>query len=446
MGMCLSGIVPWNGLPAWMYHGQEPPPTHEFNASHPGITWVDLVFPFFLTSMGAAIPLAQSRAIEKGTPWWRIALNTLSRYVLLVFFAIFVQHIRPESYGDNRTTQIWLTALLGFVLAFPVFVRLPASVPSWAQGLIRALGWGVIFLAFREAKYADGVGIDLHRSDIIILVLSNMALWATAIWLITRGSERARWFAMGVAFMFALTNQIHGSLANALWSWHANLGPKLPLDWAFNFEFCSYLVVLMPGTIIGDLLLKTPDEEHSWSNGRQWAIGLACFAMVPISIVLFYNRLSAMWTVPFLAVVMLLVRDPVSDKDHRLRKLIVLGCAMLALGCLAEPFEGGIKKDPMTLSYLMATPGLAALVLSSFLLVDPKRLWMRYLSTVGQNPMVAYIAITNLLAPLWALSCGPWIENHMQGPYLGMLRALLQTFLLGLIVAGFSKLKLYLRA
>ncbi|HEX4875511.1 MAG TPA: DUF5009 domain-containing protein, partial [Chitinophagaceae bacterium] len=49
--MILSGAIAYgNVLPAWMFHAQVPPPAHKFDPSIPGITWVDLVFPFFLFS------------------------------------------------------------------------------------------------------------------------------------------------------------------------------------------------------------------------------------------------------------------------------------------------------------------------------------------------------------------------------------------------------------
>jgi predicted acyltransferase len=49
--MVLSGSIAFGGvLPGWMYHAQVPPPKHVFDPTHPGITWVDLVFPFFLFS------------------------------------------------------------------------------------------------------------------------------------------------------------------------------------------------------------------------------------------------------------------------------------------------------------------------------------------------------------------------------------------------------------
>src|SRR5689334_13936563 len=69
LAMLLSGQLPFgeNSLPAWMYHAQVPPPNHEFNPLLPGITWVDLVFPFFLFSMGAAFPLALARRMDEGT-------------------------------------------------------------------------------------------------------------------------------------------------------------------------------------------------------------------------------------------------------------------------------------------------------------------------------------------------------------------------------------------
>lgn len=44
--MVLSATIVTQVLPGWMSHAQTPPPDHIFNPSLPGITWVDLVFPF----------------------------------------------------------------------------------------------------------------------------------------------------------------------------------------------------------------------------------------------------------------------------------------------------------------------------------------------------------------------------------------------------------------
>ena len=52
LAMVLSGTIARKTLPAWMYHAQLPPPDHIFNNKLPGLTWVDLVFPFFSVCNG----------------------------------------------------------------------------------------------------------------------------------------------------------------------------------------------------------------------------------------------------------------------------------------------------------------------------------------------------------------------------------------------------------
>jgi len=66
LAMILSGTISYEILPAWMYHAQEAPPNHIFNPNLPGLTWVDIVFPIFLFSMGTAIPLALLNRLAKG--------------------------------------------------------------------------------------------------------------------------------------------------------------------------------------------------------------------------------------------------------------------------------------------------------------------------------------------------------------------------------------------
>ena len=89
VGMVLSGYIAWNpDLPAWLFHAQLPPPSFVFDASVAGITWVDLVFPFFLFSMGAAFPLSLGRRLNRGDPPRRIVVSILKRGLLLAFFAV----------------------------------------------------------------------------------------------------------------------------------------------------------------------------------------------------------------------------------------------------------------------------------------------------------------------------------------------------------------------
>lgn len=88
-GMVLCANIGFNsGLPAWMFHAQTPPPTYAFNPDVAGITWVDLVFPFFLFAMGAAFPLAMRKRLERGQSRWSVAGSLVKRWFILTLFAL----------------------------------------------------------------------------------------------------------------------------------------------------------------------------------------------------------------------------------------------------------------------------------------------------------------------------------------------------------------------
>ena len=89
VGMVLCANIGFQSdLPAWMFHAQTPPPTYAFNPDVPGITWVDLVFPFFLFSMGAAFPFSMRKRLERGQSRWSVAGSLVKRWFILTLFAI----------------------------------------------------------------------------------------------------------------------------------------------------------------------------------------------------------------------------------------------------------------------------------------------------------------------------------------------------------------------
>ena len=119
-----------------------------------------------------------------------------------------------------------------------------------------------------------------------------------------------------------------------------------------------------------------------------------------------------------------------------------MATAALLIGAILEPWQGGIKKDPPTFSYMLISGGLAMLMLVAL----SKREKPSWLADVGKNPLLAYQAITHLVAPVWALTIGGFIAGVTPGPSLGMLNALLRTGILGVAVWGFSRMKFYLKA
>lgn len=109
--MVLSGSVAWGVLPGWMYHAQVGPRSNfVFDGSIYGITWVDLVFPFFLFAMGAAFPFSIGNKYRKGSSRRRIIYDSLLRGFRLTFFAIFIQqheHSRCISQYFNQHPYVF---------------------------------------------------------------------------------------------------------------------------------------------------------------------------------------------------------------------------------------------------------------------------------------------------------------------------------------------------
>ncbi|MCX6152163.1 MAG: DUF5009 domain-containing protein [Ignavibacteriales bacterium] len=455
--MFLSGRVPFGVLPDWMYHAQVPPPLHKFIDTLPGITWVDLVFPFFLFSMGAAIPLALSKRIEEDVPKWKIYFGIFERGLLLVGFAIYDQHIRPYSMNSNPTTITWLTSLLGFVLLFPVLWRMPKTWKPVIQNYVRAAGWigAILFMVlvrFPETSF-NGQFFSLFRSDIIILVLANVAVSGSIVWIFTRSNWYLRFGLLGILLAVRLTHLEPGWI-QFFWNGSANWWFR----WIGNIYFQQYLFVIIPGTIAGDLILrwmKSPQEKISTeiksSKSKLIYITLLMFGFILVLLVGLKGRWVEATTIISFSMCALgwwFLSDPKNEMEKLFKNIYTWGAFWLVLGLIFEPYEGGIKKDHPTMSYYFITSGLASFLFIGFsIIIDIfKRKWLNLLVYNGQNPLIAYAGITNLLPPLLALTMlGEFLNWITPTPWLGVLRALFETFLLGYFVSLFTKRKIFLR-
>jgi predicted acyltransferase len=437
--MILSSSIPFGVLPSWMYHAQVPPPEHTFIPTIPGITWVDLVFPFFLFSMGAAIPIALSRRIERGDSTWKITGGLLLRGLLLAAFAIYDEHIRPWRISKEPTAEIWLLALLGFALLIPMFVRLPRDWNRWLRYSVKGGAWAGAIILLALLKYPDGSGFSLYRSDIIILVLANMAVFAGLIWLATREQLLLRLGVLGILIALRVSSVPEG--------WVHDLWQSSPVPWLFRFDFLKYLFIVVPGTIIGDMLLKwmkgaaTGEESSaSWNRPRLLVIGALMLMFNILLLVGLKGRFLLETTV--LALLLcgcgwFLFRRPGREIEKLLQRLYRWGIYLMVLGLYFE------------LSYYFATGGLAVFTLIGLMiLIDlfKTQRWWRTLIESGQNPLIAYAGINNLIRPLLALTgLGALLETLLPTPWLGVLRGIIITYLVALSAAIFTRLKIFLR-
>jgi predicted acyltransferase len=451
--MVLSGLQP-AALPAWMFHAQVPPPNFKFNPELPGITWVDLVFPFFLFAMGAAIPLAMASRTARGARWPELTWNFIRRGFWLGAFAIYVEHIRPWSFatGGVPTAGQFGTAILAFALLFPAMARLPAKWPAWVQEAVRFAGWGGMGLLMMSVRFPDGTRFSKDASDIIILILANVVVMTSAIWLLTRGNRAALCVALAllVGLRYVSAHDLPGAAALG-WS---------PLPWLFRFGLAVPSIVAVMGLIIGSLLkdwLRNTDltNDLGWGAARSGVAALLAFSLTPVVTAGLYARhlaLTAGVSLVLVIALWALTARPGKPHERLCRRMLPWGTLFLLVGLLLEPYEGGIKKDPATLSYYFTTAGLATFLLITFtLLFEVFAGWRKALAHVtgaGANPMIAYVAGSNFVGPLLFLTgVNPAINRMLEGrsPWWGFAHAVIVTYVVAVVVTLFTRARIFLR-
>ena len=462
LGMVLSGDVPEDVFPAWMYHAQNPPGqhfSHHFRDYVSGLTWVDLVFPFFIFSMGAAISLALSRRRAQGRSYWSISGGIVYRTFLLGAFAIYVAHIRPDALSRDPTAATWALALLGFVLIFPILTRLPNSWPLWLRLLIRGLGWAGAITMMSSLQFASGhhhhggglTGFSVERSDIIIVLLTNVALVGSFLWLLSQGNILLRLGFLGFLIAARLSAESAG--------WVAWLDGHWPLPWMFELDYLQWLFIAIPGTIVGDRILVWMRSEKGGSAAEGgWPVvrtfGLAALMLAFVVFVLIGMQSRWLWptTVVVAAMCLLgrwLVRGPSTETERLVKDLYPWGAYWLLLGLTLEPFEGGIKKMPDTMSYYLVTAGLAIfLLIAGTIVIDiwRRQRWLQLLIDNGQNPMIAYVGGENFIWPLVVLTrLDRPIDAITQSPWAGLTAGVLTTLVVAYAVRGFTRLRIFWR-
>lgn len=427
LAMVLSSSIAFGILPAWMYHAQTPPPYHQFNPELPGITWVDLVFPFFLFSMGAAIPLAFRKKIEENEPVYKLLWHMLQRFALLVFFAIFTLHARAWVQSGTPGVTEYLLSIAAFVLLCFMFIRMKSVIPK-----LLAFALAIVFLYYKKA--------DVSRSDVIIIVLANMALFGTLAWWLTVKQPLLRLGLLPFIAAVFLSAQTPDSWGKAVYDWS-------PLPWAYKFYYLKYLFIIIPGTFAGEWLQMALPADARADRRRWQLIAGGTLALVLINLVFLFNRqlvLNLVLNIAVGAAMLFLARKMLSPIPSWMNYLQA-GVYLLWLGLFFDCTQGGIKKDPSSYSYYFVTGGLAFLVILGFSILEYyghcNRL-IKYLAANGRNPMVAYVAGNLLLIPAMHLSGVMPVYKAMDANvWLGVLKGLLFTGIVSLITLFFVNRK-----
>lgn len=450
--MVLSATVASGILPAWMYHAQEPPPSHIYNPALSGLTWVDLVFPFFLFSMGAAFPFSIGKRIEKGENQIRLVWDAVKRGLQLTFFAIFLQHLYPYVLSSPQDVRSWGLALLAFVLLFPMFMRIPLKMPAWLHIGIKLLAYLLAFVLMVTVKYADERTWSPDFSNIIILLLANMATFGSIVYIIT---QKKRW--VRIAILISLMAILLSSVTEN--SWAQAVYNFTPLPWMYKFTYLKYLFIVIPGSIAGEYLM-----EWMTRRGKEVASPVEAdyrlsvpFLFLTIGLIILnlwflQSRLvevNLIVTSILLAFGCFLLKNAKSNYQKLWKDLFYAGAYLLILGLFFESYQGGIKKDPPSYSYYFVTSGLAFMALLAFNIICDFYGYVRgtkFLVMSGQNPMIAYVAGDLLIMPAFSLiGVTPLLAYMSVNPWLGFLRGVIITTIAVLITMFFTRIKWFWR-
>lgn len=450
--MVLSGTIAYGILPGWMYHAQVSPPAHKFDPSIFGITWVDLVFPFFLFAMGAAFPFSIGKKLDEKGGLYKAIGTAFERGGLLLFFAIYLQHLYPWTISDPQDLKSWITTLFAFSLLFPMFMRLPDKYSKLFRMVVKVSAFtiGIALLLF--TSYAKNRTFNVAYSNIIIIVLANMALFGSLVYIFTARNKLARLAVLPFIMAVFLGSSNEGSWVQWLYNFS-------PAPWAYKFYYLKYLFIVIPGTIAGEYLMEwmkgtsIPETENRSEKKLAWWMLALPVALVLSNLYGLYSRqliINLGLTSLALFAGLYLLRKANTQDSLLWKNLFQAGTYLLMLGLFFEAYEGGIRKDGSTYSYYFVTSGLAFFSLIFFSVVCDSFQWnkgSRFLVMSGQNPMIAYVASSMLVMPLLNIfGLADYLSVFNSNPWLGFLKGLIITSIVALVTIFFTRIKWFWRS
>lgn len=433
-GMVLcSGIGFDSGLPGWMFHAQTPPPTYAFDPSNAGITWVDLVFPFFLFSMGAAFPFALTKRLNNGAGFLEITGILLKRWLILSIFGLVLANVY-SIWGTEKAG--WQTNLYHIGIWAALFLSLVRSEKKW----VNPVGYILLCILLAAQIFWFNIPLDKDRCDVIIMILANTALFGGAIWALTRKSLKTRWL---VILLIASIKAVSSYAPQAI-----EFIPSIrPVEWFFKWEWLQYLIIVLTGSVVGDIILQHKNKPAVVENKGIWAAGLA-LAAIPLQLWGLYTRnvVADMAATAIVAAIFFILTRKDTSGPSTIGKI---GFALLIMGIIFDPIDGGIAKEYCNLSYLFATSGMASLA-TCFILTMENRFGYKgvFIGGIGQNPMLAYVIVNLLIFPILRLT-GLFqviLDAAIGSPFMGMIQGLIFTALMMAGTFAFTKLKLFWRS
>ncbi len=442
-------LIPPATLSHWLNLTEKASPISTIKPLLPESFWIDWVFALFLFALGVAIPLSQGKRMEEGQSFKKSLATIIKRTFLLVFFALYLQHIRPYILNPEPVRNDWLLAIIGFILMFFIFTRLPQFMNIWFVRIIRGVGWVGSAVLLWRLRYLDGSGFSLQRMDPFLLILANMAFWGSLIWLFTYRRFLLRLGILGLLIAFRFASLQTSALR---WFWHAS-----PCPWLFKWAYLQYLLIVIPGIIAGELLLKwieprdlKPIKATQWSRSRMVFLSLILLSILGLTLFYYPDQISrnVVYGLGILTILGLLtMKRPTSDTEQLLKMLFYWAIYWFIAGLMINPFKEKHDMEVPSLSFLFIVTALSTILLIFLIIIIDKykkNRWFSLLIDCGQNSMIAYAGFMNFIWPILVLSgLQGWLSNFSITPLTGLLLGIGYTFIVAYFVKFFTRLRIF---
>ncbi|MGH9617815.1 MAG: DUF5009 domain-containing protein [Acidobacteriaceae bacterium] len=369
----LAGV---HGLPWWTYHAHR-----EQNV----MTYVDMVFPFFLFIVGMSMPIAVASRLRRNPSHAALWRHIVSRSISLVVLGLILANAdKGDPLRMGISTAAWtIIGLFGAVLFWMDPGRNPEHprVYRWLR-VVGFLAIVAVFVIFRRTTHGTAKWIDFSYPEILGLI--GFAYFAVAILYV----PTRRWLWAPVAWFVALTTLCALSTAHVI---HL---PRHYLLYYWPFGAGDSASIVMAGVVTSIIFLG----KHRWQRLRQkmWmALGFAAATLI------------AAW-------------------------------AMAPLG---------ISKIRATPTWCLACVG--ASVLCFMLLywvcdVMGKTRWAFFAKPAGENTLLTYL-LPDIYAYLTALVGFTYFDNRFQSGASGVLNAVVFTFVILAVSAVLTRMRIRLQ-
>jgi predicted acyltransferase len=268
----VNDVAGVKGLPWWTYH---------LPANVNGMTYVDMVFPFFLFIVGISLPLSVRHRLSKSNSMARLWGHIVARsFALIVLGIALANGEKTDAHLTGVSGNIWLLlTLLGAILFWNIYPRSDRHKTLFkAMKLAGLVLMAAMFAIFRRAG-KDGHAAWLDFGYWEILGLIGWTYLAVSILYI----PMRRWRWSPLAWLVCLVTLNAVSLAHWI-----TFSAKLPYYfWPWNTGcFCLLTMAgIVTSTIfLSDTLAATPKQKALWAMVFSAALFLAGWLLTPLGI------------------------------------------------------------------------------------------------------------------------------------------------------------------